>query len=643
MTEKRMEFKTETTQLLDLMIHSLYSHKEIFLRELISNASDAIDKARFESLTDTAISEDGGEGGFKIKISIDKEAGTLSIADNGIGMTRDEAITELGTIAHSGTKEFIEALKESKGKESPELIGQFGVGFYSTFLVADTVTVLSRKAGADSKSGIKWESTADGSFSIDDIEKETKGTEIILHIKEDEKGYLDDYEVRGLVKKYSDFIEHPIAMDVEKEVDSKEAEGKEAEGEKVKVTEEETLNSQKALWLKSKSEIEPSEYNEFYKHISHDYTDPSDTIHYNVEGTSEFTSLLFVPATRPVDILYKEYQMGLTLYVKRVKILEHCEKLLPQYLRFLKGVVDSSDLPLNVSREMLQNNSQVDVIKNSITKKALGRFKELKDKEYDRYVKFYKEYGRLLKEGLHFDFERREAITDLLLFASTKTEGDSLRSFEQYVGDMGEGQEEIFYITATTIEEAKNSPYLEVFNEKGLEVLILLDDIDDMIMGGVEFKGKKLKSVIKGDLNVDKEETEEKKELEEKFKGLIGSVAETLKENIGGVRVSSRLKDSPCCLVPDEGAMDPNMERMLKSMGQDIPEHKKTLEINATHPLLEKMAALQEADAESELLKEYTEVLYDQALLLEGSKPKDSTAFVNRVAKIMAGSAVEPS
>jgi molecular chaperone HtpG len=636
MTEKRMEFKTETTQLLDLMIHSLYSHKEIFLRELISNASDAIDKARFESLTDTAVLE--GDAGFKIKISIDKEAGTLSISDNGIGMTRDEAITELGTIAHSGSREFIEALQKSKGKDSPELIGQFGVGFYSVFLVADSVTVLSRKAGADSNSGIKWASTADGSFTIDDIEKESRGTEIVLYIKDDEKGYLDDWEVRGLVKKYSDFIEHPIVMDVEKEVDSKEA-----EGEKVKVTEEETLNSQKALWLKSKNEIEPSEYNEFYKHISHDYSDPSDTIHYNVEGTSEFTSLLFVPATRPADILYKEYQMGLTLYVKRVKILDHCEKLLPQYLRFLKGVVDSSDLPLNVSREMLQNNSQVDAIKNSITKKVLGRFAELKSKEYDRYVKFYKEYGRLLKEGLHFDFERREAITDLLLFASTKAVGDSLRSLEQYVGDMSEGQEEIFYITATTIEEARNSPYIEVFNEKGLEVLILLDEIDDMVMGGAEFKGKKFKSVIKGDLKVDKEETEEKKELEEKFKGLIGSVAAQLKESIGGVRVSSRLKDSPCCLVPDEGAMDPNMERMLKSMGQDVPEHKKTLEINANHPLLEKMAALLAADAESELLKEYTEVLYDQALLLEGSKPKDSTAFVNRVAKIMAEGSVEPS
>ncbi len=639
MTEKKMEFKTETKQLLDLMIHSLYSHKEIFLRELISNASDAIDKARFESLTDTSILE--GDTGFKVKIAVDKEAGLLTISDNGIGMTKDEAITELGTIAHSGTKEFVTALQESKAKDNPELIGQFGVGFYSAFLVADKVTVLSRKAGADADTGIKWESTADGSFTIDDVKKEGKGTDIILHIRSDEDEYLDDWQVRSLVKKYSDFIEHQIVMDVEKEVDSTVA-----EGEKVKITEEETLNSQKAIWLKGKSDITGEEYNEFYKHISHDYADPFDVIHYNVEGTSEFTSLLFIPATRPVDILYKEYQMGLTLYVKRVKILDHCEKLLPQYLRFVKGVVDSSDLPLNVSREMLQNNSQVEVIKNSITKKVLGRIKNLKEKEYDRYVKFYTEYGRLLKEGVHFDFERKEAISELLLFASTKSEGDSLRSLDQYIEGMAEGQEDIYYITATNKEEAGNSPYLEVFKEKGYEVLIMLDEIDDMVMGSVEYKGKKLKSVIKGDLNVDsedKEKTEEKKELEAKFKGLIGLIEGQLKESVGGVRLSSRLKDSPCCLVPDEGAMDPNMERMLKSMGQEVPEHKKTLEINPAHPLFEKMAAILETDAESELLKEYTELLYDQALLLEGSKPKDSTAFVNRVARIMAGNPVEPS
>ena len=440
------EFQTEVSQLLHLMIHSLYSNKEIFLRELISNASDAIDKAHFESLTDKEILE--GESDWKIRIIADKEAGTLTISDNGTGLTKDDAIKELGTIAHSGTKEFLAALKSKEVKDNPELIGQFGVGFYSTFMVADKVTVISRKAGAGDKKGIKWESGADGSFTVEDVEKENKGTDVTLHLKEDEKNYLDEWEIKSTVKKYSDFIEHPVVMDVEREEESKLDKTK-----KVKVTEEETLNSMKAIWLKSKSEITEADYNDFYKHVSHDFTDPAKVLHYKAEGASEFTSLLYIPSMRPVDIYYKEYKVGPTLYVKRVKIIDNCEELIQPYLRFVKGVVDSSDLPLNVSREILQNNRQIDVIKNSITKKVLSTLSEMKEKEFDKYLKFYKEFSRILKEGVHMDFDRRETIGELLLFPSTKAEKDKYRSIPEYVNDMKEGQEEIYYITGSSLAE----------------------------------------------------------------------------------------------------------------------------------------------------------------------------------------------
>jgi molecular chaperone HtpG len=632
MSLKKMKFKTETKQLLDLMIHSLYSHKEIFLRELISNASDAIDKARFESLTNKSILE--GDKEWKIKITADKKAGTVTVSDNGIGMTKDEAITELGTIAHSGTKEFLAALQKSKAKDNPELIGQFGVGFYSSFIVSDRVTVVTRKAGIEGKDGVKWESTADGSFTIEDIEKESAGTDIVVHLKDEEKKYLEEWEIRGVIKKYSDFIEHPVVMDIEREQDSTIS-----KGEKVKIKEEETLNSRKAIWLKNKSDISESEYNEFYKHISHDFTDPSKVIHYKAEGTSEFTSLLYIPSKRPMDILYKEYKMGLTLYVKRVKIIDHCEQLIEPYLRFIKGMVDSSDLPLNVSREILQNNKQVEVIKNSITKKVLATLKDTKDKAYDDYLKFYTEFGRILKEGIHFDFSRKETIAELLLFPSTKSEDGKLRSLEAYVSDMKEGQEEIFFITEQSLSEALNSPYLETFKDKGYEVLIMLDEIDDMVMGSFEYKGKKMKSVAKGDINLDKTKSEKTKKAEKKYEKLIGLMKEHLKENLKDVRLSGRLKDSPCCLVPDEGTIDPQMEKLLKSMGQDVPENKKNLEINPSHPIFETMNNIFEKDKGSKLLKEYIDLFYDQALLLEGSKPKDSTAFVKTISKIMVENA----
>ena len=631
MTVEKMEFKTEVKQILDLMVHSLYSHKEIFLRELISNASDAIDKAHFESLTNKKILED--EKDWKIKVIADKDAGTLTIRDNGIGLTKDDAVKELGTIAHSGTKEFLAALKSKEVKDNPELIGQFGVGFYSTFMVADKVTVISRKAGAGDKKGIKWESGADGSFTIEEAEKENKGTDVVLHLKDDEKNYLEEWEIRSTVKKYSDFIEHPVVMDVEREEESKLDKTK-----KVKVKEEETLNSRKAIWLKNKADITEAEYNDFYKHVSHDFTDPAKVLHYKAEGASEFTSLLYVPSMRPVDIYYKEYKVGPTLYVKRVKIIDHCEELIPPYLRFVKGVVDSSDLPLNVSREILQNNRQIEVIKNSISKKVLATLSEMKEKEFDKYLKFYKEFGRILKEGVHMDFDRRETIGELLLFPSTKIEKDKYRTIPEYVSNMKEGQEEIYYITGSSLDETLQSPYLEALKEKDYEVLIMLEDIDDVIMSSFEYKGKKFKSAIKGDVTLDKSEKEEKEKAGKKYRKLLDLIQDRL-DDVKEVRLSGRLKDSACCLVGDEGAMDLQMENLLKSMGQDVPERKRILEINPSHPIFESMNKIFEEDRKSKVLADYTDLLYNQALLLEGSKPKDSASFAKAISKLMVENA----
>jgi molecular chaperone HtpG len=557
----------------------------------------------------------------------------LTISDNGTGLTKDDAIKELGTIAHSGTKEFLAALKSKEVKDNPELIGQFGVGFYSTFMVADKVTVISRKAGVKDKKGIKWESGADGSFTVEDVEKENKGTDVILHLKEDEKNYLEEWEIKSTVKKYSDFIEHPVVMDVEREEESKLDKTK-----KVKVKEEETLNSRKAIWLKNKSDITEAEYNEFYKHVSHDFTDPAKVLHYKAEGASEFTSLLYIPSMRPVDIYYKEYKVGPTLYVKRVKIIDHCEELIPPYLRFVKGVVDSSDLPLNVSREILQNNRQIDVIKNSITKKVLGTLSEMKEKEFDTYLKFYKEFGRILKEGVHMDFDRREAIGELLLFPSTKTEKDKYRSIPEYVNDMKEGQEEIYYITGSSLNETLESPYLEAFKEKNYEVLIMLEDIDDVIMSSFEYKGKKFKSAIKGDVTLDKSEKEEKEKAVKKYRKLLDLIQDRL-DDVKEVRLSGRLKDSACCLVGDEGEMDLQMENLLKSMGQPVPERKRILEINPSHAIFEAMNRIFEEDRKSKVLKDYTDLLYNQALLLEGSKPKDSAAFAKAISRLMVENA----
>jgi molecular chaperone HtpG len=630
MTAEKMEFKTEVKELLDLMIHSLYSHKEIFLRELISNASDAIDKAHFESLTNKDILANTGE--WKIKILVDKSAGTLTVSDNGIGMTHDEVIAELGTIAHSGSKDFLRALQSKALKDKPELIGQFGVGFYASFMVADRVTVITRKATEATKKAVKWESTADGSFIIDEAEKERAGTDVILHLKAEDKNYLDEWEIRQVIRKYSDYIAHPVVMDVERE---KEDPGD--KNKKIKVSEEETMNAGKAVWLKDQSEITAEEYNDFYKHISHDFGEPAKVIHYRAEGTSEFTALLYVPAKAPYGILYKDYKIGPTLYVKRVQIMDHCEQLIPEYLRFVKGVVDSSDLPLNVSREILQSNKHVEVIKKNITKKVLDTLGDMKKNAYDAYVDFHKEFGRVLKEGIHFDFSKKEQIADLLLFPSTKTEPGKFTTFDDYVKNMPIAQGEIYYITGRPDENVLQSPYLEAFREKGYEVMIMSDDIDDFIMLDLkEYRGKKIKSVIKGDVNLDKSGDAEKERSKEKFGKLLGMIKEQLKSEVKDVRLSGRLKDSACCLVADEGGLDPQMEKLLKSMGQEVPSDKRILEINPSHRVFEVMNALIDKGGNEPVVKEYIDLLYNQALLLEGSKLKDPAAFTKSIAKLMS-------
>ncbi|MBA4418595.1 MAG: molecular chaperone HtpG [Syntrophus sp. (in: bacteria)] len=628
MTVEKREFKTEVKQLLDLMVHSLYSHKEVFLRELISNASDAIDRARYESLQNSALLE--GDAEWKIRLTIDKEARTLTISDNGIGMTKDESIEALGTIAHSGTKEFLQALQSREVQNNPELIGQFGVGFYSSLMVADKITVISRKAGQPATTGVKWESTGDGTFTIEDIEKPGRGTDVTLHLKEEEKQYLEEWEIRTVVKKYSDFIEHPVVMEVEKETESSLEKGK-----KVKVKEDETLNSMKAIWLKDKAAVTDEEHNEFYKHIARDFLDPLKVIHYRAEGVSEFNALLYLPSKAPFNILYKDYKVGPTLYVKRVQIMDHCEELIPPYLRFVRGVVDSSDLPLNVSREILQNNRLVETIKTSITKKVLDVLEETKRDEPEKYREFHKEFGRILKEGIHYDFSRRETIADLLLFPSTKTEGDNLRTLQEYVDAMKEGQDAIYYITGANLKDTLKSPYLEAFREKDYEVLVFLDDIDDFVMSNLEFKGKKLKSVLRGDIDLDNSEKADIKKEEKKYRKLLDLIRDSLKDEVKDVRFSGRLTDSPCCLVADENDIDPQMEKMLKAMGQEVPPTRKILEINQAHPLLEAMNTLFEKDKDGEPLKEYISLLYDQALVLQGSQPKDPVAFSRMIARLM--------
>ena len=627
MTANKHQFKAEVNKILDLMIHSLYSHKEIFLRELISNASDAIDKARYQALTDKSLLE-GGED-WKIELIPDKAAGTLTVRDNGIGMTRDEAVEALGTIAHSGTKEFMKLLESREVKDNPELIGQFGVGFYSAFMVADQVSVLTRKAGADAEHAVLWESNADGTYTLEDAEKPSKGTDVILKLKDDAKEYLEEWELRKIVKQYSDFIEYPVVMNLTRSTPDPEDKEK-----TVTETTEETLNSRKAIWLKDKAEITTEEYNEFYKHVSHDFTDPARVIHYRAEGTTEFSALLYLPSKRPFDIFYQDYKIGPTLYVRRVQIMDHCEAMLPTYLRFVRGVVESSDLPLNVSREILQDNKTVTVIKKSLTKKILDTLAEMKKEDMEAYGAFYEQFGRILKEGIHHDFERRETIAELLLFESTKTEPGKKITLAEYVERMPSEQKEIYYITGPDRAGVESSPYLEVFKEKEIEVLIMTDDFDDIIISGLGvYKEKEFQSAIKGDLDLGDGKKEEK---QKEFGDLLELMKEELKDLVAAVRVSGRLKDSAVCLVAGEHDLDPKMVKMFQAMGQEVPKGQRMLEVNPDHELIIRMKQLFAADKESAQLKEYVGLLYDQALLLEGEKPRNPVAFAKALSKLMA-------
>lgn len=620
------QFQTEVSQLLNIMIHSLYSNKEIFLRELISNASDAIDKAKYEGLTNPSIYE--GDTDWKIRLSFDKNEGTLTISDNGIGMTKKEVVDLLGTIANSGTKAFVQKMLENKDSDASNLIGQFGVGFYSTFMVASEVTVLSRKRGEPAESAVKWQSDAKSTFTVEDITKETPGTEITLKLHEEDKGLLSEWALRRIVTTYSDYIEYPVVMDVSKPV--VDADGKPTDK---KETVEETLNSMKAIWLKDKSEVTKEETEQFYKHITHDFAPPVKTLQFKAEGTSEFKALLFIPAHAPFDLFNKEVKYGPMLYIKRVLIMEHCEDLLPQYLRFITGVVDSSDLPLNISREILQNNKQIAIMQKNITRKVIEALEQLQRDEPDNYKNFYEEFGKVLKEGVYYDTERKNSLAKLLLFESTSTPSGVYTTFPEYVSRMKSEQKDIYYITGGTRKELENSPYLEGLKAKGFEVLFMTDDFDDIIFGALgSFDEKPIKSVLKGDLNLDDEVKERKAKS---YEGLVAAVKTALGKKVVDVRLTSRLKNSPVVLVTNEGAPDPYMERMLKAMGQPVPEAKRTLEINPDHPLIKAMKKSSEDDSNKKTLEDYADLLYDQALLMEGGKIEDTAGFVKKVSKLM--------
>ena len=633
-SDQTFEFKTDVKQLLDLVTHSLYSHKDIFLRELISNASDAMEKIRFESLTNSELLEENSE--WKIKITADKDAKMLTISDNGCGMTKDDLINSIGTIAKSGTQEFINKLKESKGQDNLDLIGQFGVGFYSAFMVADKVTIQTRVAGGK---GTEWSSSGEGSFEVKDFAKLTRGTDIILHINDEGAEFLEEHALREVVKKYSNFVEFPICMDVERDEYPNDAEGKpDYSATATKKIEEETLNSSEALWLKSKSDIKEEDYNNFYKQISHDYTDPQETIHYSAEGAMEYKSLMFIPAKAPANIYMPDSNKGLHLYINRVFIMNDCKKLLPEYFRFVQGIVDSSDLPLNVSREILQDNPQLDKIRKGLVNKLLSTLKNMKGKKKDEYLKFFKEFGQVIKEGLHYDPDNKDKIADLLLFQTTKTAEGEYKSLKEYVEAMPEDQKEIIYISAKNRAQALNSPQLEVFRAKDMEVLLMVDPVDEYIIPQLtEYDKKTVVSAQKGaeDIKPDENKEKEIKEKSEKLGDLLTAIKEKLGENITEVKFSSKLTESACCLSDAEDAMNAQMVQMLKSMGQAIPEAKKILELNPDHPLIDVINNIYENDKESALFADYVNLVYEQALLTEGSQLKDPLGFAKKVSDLM--------
>ena len=620
---EKMAFQAEVKQLLQLMIHSLYSNKEIVLRELISNASDAADKLRFEALADGALYEDDSE--LKIRVAFDKEARTVSISDNGIGMSRDEVIANIGTIAKSGTKEFFNALTGDQAKDA-NLIGQFGVGFYSSFIIADKVTLITRRAGATD--AVRWQSSGEGDYTLEAAEKAARGTEIILHLRDGEDEFLSDWKLKTIIRKYSDHITLPIVM--------KKSEWK--EGAEVATDDDETVNRASALWARNKNDISEDEYKEFYKHVSHDFEAPLAWSHSRVEGNQEYISLLYIPTKAPFDLYDRERRHGIKLYVKRVFIMEDAEKLMPQYLRFVRGVIDSADLPLNVSREILQSSRDVDAIKAGSTKKILSLLEDLAENKTEDYAAFYKEFGRVLKEGVGEDFANKDKIASLLRFASTHADTDAqVVSLKDYIARMQPEQEVIYYITADSFAAAQHSPHLEIFRKKGIEVLLMSDRVDEWLLGSLtDFEGKKLQSIAKGDLDLGKLESDTEKEIHKKIedeaKSLLERIKKTLGDQVKDVRVTHRLTDSPACLISDAEDLSGNLARMLKAAGQNTPETKPILEINPTHKLVKRL----EAETSEAVFSDLSLVLFDQALLAEGGVLNDPASFVKRMNSLIS-------
>ena len=628
MSAQTLNFQAEVKQLLHLMIHSLYSNREIFLRELVSNASDACDKLRFEALENGGLFENDAE--LKIRVAYDKTARTLTIADNGIGMSRDEVVTNLGTIAKSGTKEFFGKLTGDQKKDA-HLIGQFGVGFYSAFIVADKVTVRTRRAGAASADGVKWECsmTGDsaGEYTVEPIDKADRGTEITLHLREDQDDLLSSRKLRSIVQKYSDHILQPIVMKKEEWNDEKK--------EQVLTDEDETVNKANALWARSKSDITDEEYTEFYKHVGHDYEDPLAWTHSKVEGRHEYTQLLYVPGHAPFDMWDRQARHGVKLYVRRVFIMDDAEKLMPTYLRFVRGVVDSNDLPLNVSREILQESKDIDTLRAGCTKKVLGLLEDLAENQKEKYASFWKEFGQVLKEGVGEDQSNKDKIAGLLRFASTVADtADETVSLADYIGRMKEGQDKIYYVTADSFNAAKNSPHLEIFRKKGIEVLLLSNRVDEWVVGNLtEFDGKQLASVARGGLDLGALEDEAEKAAVEKETGDLKDLLDKMKASLEGkvkeVRVTHRLTDSPACLVADEHDMGMNLARLMKAAGQTMPLSKPILEINPSHPVVLRLKY------EDKQFADWAAVLFDQALLAEGGTLDDPASFVKRINQLM--------
>ncbi|SFF07746.1 molecular chaperone HtpG [Nitrosomonas sp. Nm166] len=627
-TKEHLSFQAEAKQLLKLMIHSLYSNKEIFLRELISNASDAADKLRFEGLTDAALYESDSD--LKIRVSYDNDERTITISDNGIGMSRQEVIDHIGTIAKSGTREFFNSLTGDQAKDA-HLIGQFGVGFYSAFIVADKVTLNTRRAGLTAEHGVRWESSGEGDYTLETIEKSTRGTEIILHMRKDEDEFLSSMRIRNIIRKYSDHITLPIVM--------KKEEWSEEEKKNKITDEDETINQASALWARPKNEITVEQYHEFYKHVAHDFEPPLAYLHARVEGKQEYTQLLYIPARAPFDLFDREHRHGIKLYVQRVFIMDDAEKLLPSYLRFVRGVIDSNSLPLNVSREILQESKDIDTIRAGVVKKVLGLIEDLSksadDESKEKFRIFYREFGQVLKEGVGEDYANRERIAKLLRFVTTQSDVDEPAvSLETYVQRMKEGQEKIYYVTADSRKAAKNSPHLEVFRKKGIEVLLLSDRIDEWLVTNLtEFEGKPLQSVAKGGLDLGSLEDESEKEEREKettaYQELTEKMKATLDEQVKDVRITFRLTESPACLVADTYDMGGNLERLLKSAGQKVKHAKPILEINPHHPMVQRLKT------ETANFEDWSHILFDQALLAEGGQLEDPVAFVKRLNELL--------